>query len=667
MDPVRVSWLGVPGLLLLWALAATASGLFAWRCLRLVGLLKQGRFEDRFDHPGRRRRHALRHVLLQPRIFHERSIGLPHFVMFWGFVIYAACFCWSLMRGLLPFLPVPYPEEVPPVAAALEFFAVLVLLALGVALVRRQLVAPPYLHRSRDALLILAWIGFLMVTTLLGAAFRTVREGESHFVASPISHWMSGLFSELTVSQAGKWEAVMWWAHMVGVLGFLVYLPHSKHLHLVAAPFNVFFSQAATRPPGDLSLRGIRHDVTLGAARWPELTWKQLLAGFACAECGRCDRACPATASGYPLQPQQIVQKIRQQILQHGRSGPLARSRPPAPRLVGDVITPAEVWACATCMACMERCAVWNEHVPILVALRRHLVSEGQVDRGVQVALASLQRYGNAFGKSERLRARWVQAPGLTLCDARREPVEYLWFVGDFASFDPRCESATRCTAQLFVRAGLDVGLLHEAEWNAGNDVRRLGEEGLFELLRQKNQQAMTQARFQAVVTTDPHTFNTLRNEYSWNGSAVPVRHHTEVLEGLLASGRLTVRRPLAGRVTYHDPCYLGRYNGIYEPPRRLLRRLGLDLVEMPRHRERSFCCGAGGGRIWMTETERPRERPAESRVREAATLPEVHTLVVACPKDLAMFRDALKTTGCEGRLAVKEIAELVAEATLER
>lgn len=665
MDPVQTFIPGVPGVPALWLLGAAAFGVFGHRCRRLIGRVRQGRYEDRFDRIGRRLAHAAKHVLLQPRLFNERSIGLAHFLIFWGFVLYAACFGWSLARGLLPFLPVPYPEQVAVVGLGLEVFAGLVLAALAVALVRRLFFAPPHLHLSLDAYLILALIGFLMLTTLFGSAFRIVGEGGEPTAWTPLGGPLSKLLAATPPDTARTRAAALWWWHMVGVLAFLAYVPYSKHLHLLAAPFNVFFSQGATRPVGDLGVRGAKDELAAGAARWEELTWKQLLSGFACAECGRCDRACPAAASGQPLLPQQLVQKVKQHVLRAGRAGRTGGDGQNGSQLVGDVITPAELWACATCLACMERCAVWNEQVPLIVTLRRHLVSAGQLDRGTQDALASLQRYGNAFGKSERLRARWAQTTGLRLRDARKEPVEYLWFVGDYASYDPRCEEATKQTARLFGRAGLDFGLLFDAERNAGNDVRRVGEEGLFEMLRDKNQRTLAQATFQAVVTTDPHTLNTLKNEYAWNGRRVPVRHHSEVLDELCAAGRLPLQRRLTGRVTYHDPCYLGRYNGVYDPPRRVLRALGLEVVEMPRSRERSYCCGAGGGRIWMEDTGRPRERPAESRVREAAALAGVHTLVVACPKDLAMFRDAVKTTGCEERLAVKDLAELVAEATL--
>ncbi|MDD3180377.1 MAG: (Fe-S)-binding protein [Opitutaceae bacterium] len=660
MDPVKSTILGLPGVLLLWLLTVAAFGVFGYRIWRLIGLLRQGRYESRFDHLGQRLWHGIKHVLLQPRIFNERSIGLPHFLIFWGFVVYVICFNWALLRGLFPFLSVPYPDAVKVAALFLESFSVLVLIGLGVAVARRLYFAPKYLHLSFDANLILGLIGLLMLSTLFMNAFRIVSEGGFTSAWTPFGSLLSKAFTTMPPGKAHTLANGMWWLHMTVVLLFLVYLPYSKHLHLFASPFNVFFSQGATRPVGDLGVIGAKEDLSAGAARWQDLTWKQLLSGFSCAECGRCDRSCPATASGSPLQPQQIVQKIKSHMVRVG----LARKNGDAvPKLIGDVITEKEVWACTTCMACMNCCAVWNEQVALIVALRRHLVSEGQVERTVQDMLGNLQRYGNSFGKSDRLRAKWAQTAGLKIKDARKEPVEYLWFVGDYASYDPRCEDITKKTAGVFAQAGLDFGLLHEAERNAGNDVRRVGEEGLYEMLRDKNLQAIGKAQFKKIITTDPHTYHTLKNEYPWNGHRPEILHYTEVLDGLVQAGQLPLKRKLAGRVTYHDPCYLGRYNGVYDAPRHVLRALGLELAEMPRCRDRSYCCGAGGGRIWMEDTEKVAERPAENRIREAVALGGVQTFVVACPKDIAMFRDAVKTTGHEDKLAVKDLAELVAEA----
>jgi Fe-S oxidoreductase len=308
----------------------------------------------------------------------------------------------------------------------------------------------------------------------------------------------------------------------------------------------------------------------------------------------------------------------------------------------------------------MERCPVLNEHIPLIVQMRRHLIGQGEVGTGVQDMLMGMTRYGNSFGQSPRNRPKWTRDLELEIKDARREPVEYLWYVGDYASFDPRVQEVTRAAARMFQRAGLDFGILYDAEQNAGNDVRRLGEEGLFEMLRDKNLAALQSSQFAAIVTTDPHTYHVLKHEYGLDGR---VKHYTEVIESLISSGRLPVSPNGGGAVTYHDPCYLGRYGGVYEAPRRVLRELGLGLVEMPRNRSAAYCCGAGGGRIWMEDAAGGGERPAESRVREAAALQGVGTLVVACPKDLVMFRDALKTTGLEGTLGVRDIVELVEDA----
>jgi Fe-S oxidoreductase len=615
-DPVRISVLGLPGWAVLWALAVVAFGVFGWRAWQLIGLLRRARGENRFDQLGQRVLRFCTHVLLQPRLFNERSIGLPHLLIFWGFVVYVICFNWSLVRGLVPVLPVPYPEEVFVAALFLKVFAVLVLVSLGIAVARRIFFPPAHLHLSWDANLILTLIGILMVTTLLGKF----------------------------------WPKAMWWTHMVTVLCFLVYLPYSKHLHLLASPFNVFFGNL--RSQGDLSIAGGGEELASGSAKWNEFTWKQLLSGFSCAECGRCDRACPATTAGFKLEPQQLVQKIKKHTIHAGLGGN-------GEKLIGDVITEDEIWACTTCMSCMERCAVLNEQIPIIIQLRRHLVAEGQMAKTLQDALQNFNRYGNSFGKSDRMRAKWTQPLGWKVKDARKEPVEYLWFVGDYASFDPRLEEITRQTARLFQQAGVDFGIMYEGERNAGNDVRRIGEEGLFEMLRDKNQQSFAKSQFKTIVTTDPHAYNALKNEY---GLSVPVVHYSELLDQLVAQGKLAFTKKAGVRATYHDPCYLGRYNDVYEPARRVLTAAGVELVEMPRSRNRSYCCGAGGGRIWMEDAPGIKERPAESRVREAAAL-GVNVLIVACPKDLVMFQDAVKTAGLEGKLAIKDLTELVQEA----
>jgi Fe-S oxidoreductase len=341
-------------------------------------------------------------------------------------------------------------------------------------------------------------------------------------------------------------------------------------------------------------------------------------------------------------------------------------------------ISPEAVWACTTCFACVQICPVGNEPMMDIVDIRRRMIVEapGELDAGIQTTLETIARTGNSFGKPARKRAEWAKeltAQGTPIKDIRQEEAEYLWFVGDYASFDPRVVPNTQHVARIFQAAGVDFGILYEAEKNAGNDVRRVGEEGLFEMLVEDNLQAIGETQFKKIMTTDPHTLNTLRNEYPQYGGKWPVYHYTSMLLDLIDSGTVHLKHRLDQyAVTYHDPCYLGRYNGGFGAPRQIIERLGVDFTEMPRNKENSFCCGAGGGQIWMGSTPSG-ERPAENRIREA-----LHTLgggqtngssgkkllfVVACPKDVVMYTDAVKSSGNEGRIEVRDIIQLVAEA----
>ena len=613
-DPAATVYAALPGFVWLWALTLAAVTLFSRQVIGYIRVLRAARGENRFDQITQRLRLFAVNVLGQRRLLQEPAIGAAHFVIFWAFVFYALAFFWNLLRGLLPFLALPYPDQVRPMELALGVLGALGLAALAVAAVRRHLVPPPRLEQSRDADIILVLIAIVLVSSLAGLAYR---------------------------AQAPRFGLAMWWVHMITVLGFLAYLPYSKHMHLLAAPFGVFFGALHT---------GGMPAASEGATHRDEFTWRQLFSGLACAECGRCDRACPSLNSGAELSPKMLMHHVKELVRSNGRS------------LAGEVIKTEEIWGCSTCAVCMERCPVFNEHIPILVEMRRRLVTEGALPGGLGEALTNLARYGNSFGVSPRVRAKWTQGLEFRIKDARKEPVDYLWFVGDYASYDQRLPQVTRAMARVLHAAQVDFGILYDGEQNSGNDVRRTGEEGLFEMLAEKNLKALRAAQFARIITTDPHSFHALKNEYP-DGDGRPVVHYSELLAELIAAGKIPLRKPINRAATYHDPCYLGRYNGVYEPPRAVLRALGVECAEMPRNRSRASCCGAGGGRIWMEDTGARHERPAESRVREAASLAGVETLVVACPKDLVMFQDAVKTTGLDGRMAVKDLAELVEEA----
>jgi Fe-S oxidoreductase len=406
----------------------------------------------------------------------------------------------------------------------------------------------------------------------------------------------------------------------------------------------------------------------------------------ACTKCGRCHEACPANATGKPLSPRDVILELRETantaFADVGIGGVLgtlleARNPPAAPAnaqpgscadplnlaVIGpDHVRSETVWSCMQCNACVEACPVGIEQAPIINQLRRRMVEDGDIPAELQSTLKVIQKSGNSFGENKRRRGKWTAELDFEVTDARKQPVDVLWFVGDYASFDPRSQKVTQAIARLYHAAGVDFGILYDGERNSGNDVRRVGEEGLWEALAEENIASLAGAQFNRIVTSDPHSLNTLRNEYPDLGGTWPIAHHTTFLLELLESGRLDLRKSLPYKVTYHDPCYLGRHNSEYEAPRQILEHLGCELLEMPRNRDNSFCCGAGGGRIWIRD-EPGAERPSENRIREAVDLGELDYFVVACPKDVTMYEDAIKTTGNAERLALRELTELLEEA----
>ena len=665
MIPTTANFGPVPGWAILWLAFVVAVGLFAWRVGFLIRLLALGRPEKRWDRIPARLKQVLVYVFGQRRLLDEPLVGIPHLLIFYGFLIFATATTGMLLQGLFPGLPIPSVEENRYLAPVVDIFAILVLGALAVSSYRRFVIRPAGLQLTRDATFVNILIASLMVTYLGAESFRLAAGPAQSALWVPVgallARWITSsptlAASALTVHQ------VFWWMHVLTVLFFLAYLPYSKHMHLMAAPFSVFFSRLEPRGRLPAPAAGAAR---LGAERLEEFTWRELLSAFACAECGRCERACPSFQCGEPCSPREMVHNLKEQLLHYG-PGLLRGARPTTdggePALIGGLISVEELWSCTTCLACAEHCPVMNEHLSIMVDLRRRLIERGDVDARLEEALRNLARYGNSFGQSERKRAVWTQGLGFKPKDARKEPVEWLWFMGEYACYHPAVQETTRTLARILQAASVDFGILYEAERNTGNDARRAGEEGLFELLREKNTAALQQARFNNIFTTDPHVYNTLKNEYpDLNHARHPILHYTELLADLFERGRLKPVRKLSTKVTYHDPCYLGRYNGIFDPPRAVLKALGVTLKEMPRSRRDSFCCGGGGGRVWMAEIGEAQSRPSECRVQEAADQ-GADVLVVACPKDYVMFADALKTTGLEGRLAVKNLTDLVAEA----
>lgn len=478
---------------------------------------------------------------------------------------------------------------------------------------------------------------------------------------SPVGALLASLLAASGLDNSGAeiLRGGLWWFHGLLALSFIALTPYTKVKHILTAPASLMFrdplaGRRLPKVPEQQEAAGYRY-IT-------DLTWKNLLNLDACTKCGRCHEACPARTVGAPLSPRDVILSLRE----FANQALSAKTLPEQAALdihgkgVGQVFMET-LWSCRTCLACVEICPVAVEHVPIIVQMRRKLVEEGEMEPILQKTLQTIHKSGNSFGESKRKRAAWTKGLDFPIKDARKEAVDRLWFVGDYASFDPRNQKVTQAFARLLHQAGEDFGLLLDGEQNAGNDVRRVGEEGLYEHLASSNIATLENCDFKRIVTTDPHSFNTIRNEYPDFGGKFEIEHYSTVLKALLENGQLRLKKQLDYTVTFHDPCHLGRFNKGYDAPRDIIRLLGCELVEMARNRDNSFCCGAGGGRIWIPDPV-GMEKPSHNRIKEAAAIPGLQVFVVCCPKDLTMFEDALKAAGYEGQFVVRELIELVAE-----
>lgn len=685
----RDTLIGMPpwAIVLFYALTVVALGIFAWGVVRLVRKYRMGR----------------RAAVLRPGVSEliktffrtlgnvtvlrdDLYAGIAHLFVLSGF---AVLFIGTLivlvdrdiLHFVLPSLVFWEGDFYLGFSTFMDVFGVILLVGLLMLAVRRLFFRLPQLdyrhsfreEASRRSMVAGDWafLGLIFFIVIGGFALEAVRlvAARPEFeVWSPVGWWASDLLRSagMDAGEASSWYPVFWWAHSAASLAFVAYVPWSKAVHMLIGYVSLAWkdeSQNANLPAPPENESG-------GYAAPTDMTWLELLGLDACIRCGRCHVRCPSSEAGMPLSPRDVILELRDYSVS---VLPALRSRVNGDtfggngdgkrKLAGDVIPEQTLWSCISCYNCGTHCPVGINHVPLLVQLRRALVSEGAVDEQLQQTLVNLQRCGNAMGQSDRMRAKWTKGLPFKIRDARKEEVEYLWFVGDNASYDPRMQEYTRTTAQIFSAAGLDFGILYDGERNAGNDVRRVGEEGLFEMLAEKNIRAFEKSSFRTIVTTDPHSYNTLKNEYPALGAEYPVIHYTELLASLIENGRLLPVRRVGGRVTYQDPCYLARYNDLEDAPRNLLEHAGVEIVEMKRRGRDAWCCGAGGGRLWMEDIPAKDERPAEQRIREAAALDGVDTIVTACPKDLVMFTDAIKNVGLEGKFFVRDIAHYVWEA----
>ena len=656
-----------PAAAVILAAALGAAGvLFARRALLLFRLVRMGKPVARFDDiPGRARAEAVV-VMGQSKLLQRLLPGLMHAAIFWGFIVLFPTIFIAMIGVVDQHATLPWLGTQGWYVLLVDIFAFLVLAGVIAAFVIRKVQRPQRFVGShvREADVILLLIAAIVISLFLWHASQ-IALGLNEYPASsaPISsllaHGLGGAFTTYL-------ERAAVWAHVLLILGFLVYLPYSKHLHIFVAAVNVFFGRTRARgrlepinfePGGD-------QEVRFGAATLADMTWKQMVDTMSCTECGRCQDVCPAYNTGKELSPKLLIMALRDQLLADGPNALAARkTKPPTelPPLVPTAVTDNVVWDCVTCGACQQECPVGIEHIDHIVDLRRNLVMvESRFPAEAATMLRDVDRAGNPWGKPQSDRAHWADGLGVHVLQPGEEPPDILFWVGCAPAYDERARKGAISTAKLMKAARVDFAILGPRESCTGDPARRMGDEYTFQKMANQNVGTLNTAKVKKIVTTCPHCFNTLSNEYPDFGGRYEVVHHTAFLAELVRDGRL---KPLAGdkAITYHDSCYLARHNDVIDEPRELVAAAGRP-VEMARSGKRTFCCGAGGARMFMEE-KRGRAINQE-RVREAAAT-GAQTLAVACPFCTVMLDDGVRETGA--KLQVIDLATLLSEAVDRR
>jgi Fe-S oxidoreductase len=611
-----------------------------------------GQPTSRADDRVRRTRNELTIVLGQRKLLQRLGPGLAHAFIFWGFLVLLPTILIALIGVVDKHSTLPWLGHQGWFAFMTDVFAVLVLVGVLASLWIRKVQRPRRFDGSHlgEADLILALIATIATTLLLWHASR-IALGLNEWPRNdaPVSHLLSHLFGHNEATRV--LERVFVWAHVLTILTFLAYLPHSKHLHIATAAINVWFGR--TRAGGRLEPLKFEpeegesdEDLRFGAGVAADLTWKQVLDTFSCTECGRCQDACPAFATGKTLSPKLVIMGLRDQVFSGSDDA-----------LVPGAVPEESVWDCVTCGACVEACPVSIEHVDHIVDLRRHLVMvESSFPAEAEPMLRDVERSSNPWGRAQSERADWAAGLGVKILEPGDPAPEYLYWVGCASSFDERARATAESTAKLLQKAGVEFAILGPRESCTGDPARRMGNEYVFQAAAEQNVATLNEAGVTKIVANCPHCFNTLANEYPDFGGEYEVIHHSELLASLVREGRLSPKRSDGLKVTYHDSCYLARHNDVLAAPRELADAVGQP-IEMKRSGKETFCCGAGGAHMWMEERAGAIN---ENRVREAAAT-GAGTLAVACPYCTVMLADGVQSTGDD--LRVVDVATLLAES----
>ena len=653
-------------------LITTAFAFFFYNIYNLIKILRLGKSEMRFDNLTERFRRVLVYVFGQKRLLKNYTFaGIEHFMIFWGFVIITIGTIEMLAGGVIAgFKLIPDPAH-----AVYEFILdivqLFVLIAIVMGIINRTTIAKRREVNGLDAVVILGLIFGLIITAFGATGSKIAMAGELSGW-HPVSSTFAGLFF-LGMSENGLVfsHEFFWWFHVLIVLGFLNYLPYSKHSHVFTAVPNVFFQ--SLEPRGALKpidFENMPDDIDhFGAGTIKDFTWKDILDAYTCTECGRCTDNCPAWHTEKPLSPREIVVKLRHYASSDGKSlmnedgssnGDRTAKIIPGP----EWITEDELWACTSCNACVEQCPLFIDQMGKIMEMRRFLTLEGRLTGTAVKTLQALQTQGNPWGFSDRDRAKWVsKVDGLNIIgeDGVEDASEfdYVYWMGCYGGYDPRGQKIAESVVSLLMQAGVRFAVLGQMESCSGDPARRLGEEALYQMLATQNIENLKELKVKKLIANCPHCFNTIKNEYPQFGGNFEVINHTQLLNDLIKQGKLNPTKEVNEKVAYHDPCYLGRYNRVFDEPREVLRSIpGLSLVELDRRRERSFCCGAGGGKIWMEE-DAPRIN--WNRFEEVESK-NPDTLAVACYFCDTMFEDASKHAGNE-KMEIKDISVILRES----
>jgi len=676
-----------------------AVGLFFYLLKTRYKFVQLGKKVEFDESVKERVRYLMVNVLGQNKLLKDPKSGLIHVMFFYGFLMVQLGAIDLIWKGLAPGSHLPLGIFYSVFTFFQELVVLMILVAVVWAFYRRYVEKLVRLKRGWKNGLVLIFIGGLMVSTLLANGMGIIWHGEELTYTEPVASGIAAIFGFLPASAAAVVFYVMWWAHLLILLTFLVYVPQSKHFHLIVSPINVYMNRldrTGTLTPIDFEALENAEDEedipAIGVGRIQDFTQKQMLDLYSCVECGRCTNMCPASGTGKMLSPMDLIVKLRDHLTFTGavetkqkpwvpyqffaktKGNQLAMAAGAegaviediySPSLIGDVITEEEIWACTTCRNCEDQCPVMNEHVDKIIDLRRYLtMTEGKVNPDAQRAMTNIERQGNPWGLNRKEKENWrdldptIHIPTVKELKKSGEEMDYLLWVGSMGAFDNRSQKIALAFCRLLNEAGVKFAILGNKEKNSGDTPRRLGNEFLFQELATANIDEFEKNDVKKIVTIDPHAYNIFKNEYQDFGWKGEVYHHTELLNQLIDENRLALNYEVHETIVFHDSCYLGRYNDVYDAPREILRGIpGIKLVEMERNREEAMCCGAGGGLMWMEEHVGNRINVART---EQALATNASVISSGCPYCLTMLEDGTKAKEVEDSIGTFDVAELL-------